>query len=135
MKQELLFVGQESGKLLAMRNLIHKVEQNCLHHRYKFSDGILVNLFFTLIFLNGYTLPFVQGFSPPLLVFVQSKDRAKELFHELIYEGMNVEVIHADRTQAQRENIIKCFRAGKVTHINFTCSEEIHVLYFSGTGF
>ena len=26
----------------------------------------------------------VQGFTPPLLVFVQSKKRAKELFHELI---------------------------------------------------
>ena len=42
-----------------------------------------------------------QGFSPPILVFVQSKDRAKELFNELIYDGINVDVIHADRTQAQ----------------------------------
>ena len=56
-----------------------------------------------------------QGFTPPLLVFVQSKDRAKELFHELIYDGLNVEVIHADRTQAQRDNIIKSFRAGRVS--------------------
>ena len=29
----------------------------------------------------------VQGFTPPLLVFVQSKEHAKELFHELIYDG------------------------------------------------
>jgi superfamily II DNA/RNA helicase len=36
-----------------------------------------------------------------VLVFVQSKERAKELFHELIYDGMNVDVIHADRTQLQ----------------------------------
>ena len=57
----------------------------------------------------------VQGFTPPLLVFVQSKERAKELFHELIYDGLNVEVIHADRTQAQRDNIIKSFRAGRVS--------------------
>ena len=42
-----------------------------------------------------------QGFSPPILVFVQSKERAKELFNELIYDGINVDVIHADRTQAQ----------------------------------
>ena len=48
-------------------------------------------------------------------MFVQSKERAKELFHELIYDGLNVEVIHADRTQAQRDNIIKSFRAGRVS--------------------
>ena len=43
----------------------------------------------------------LQGIQPPVLVFVQSKDRAKELFHELIYDGMNVDVIHAERTQLQ----------------------------------
>lgn len=42
-----------------------------------------------------------QGFLPPMLVFVQSKDRARELFHELVYEGINVDVIHAERTQQQ----------------------------------
>ena len=50
-----------------------------------------------------------------MLVFIQSKERAKELFHELIYDGLNVEIIHSDRTQAQRDNIIKSFRAGKVS--------------------
>ena len=40
---------------------------------------------------------------PPMLVFVQSIDRARELFHELVYEGINVDVIHADRTQQQVE--------------------------------
>lgn len=42
-----------------------------------------------------------QGFLPPMLVFVQSIERARELFHELVYEGINVDVIHADRTQQQ----------------------------------
>ena len=42
-----------------------------------------------------------QGFQPPMLIFVQSKERAKELFHELIYDGINVEVIHSERTQTQ----------------------------------
>ena len=42
-----------------------------------------------------------QGFLPPVLVFVQSIDRARELFRELVYEGINVDVIHADRTQQQ----------------------------------
>ena len=49
-----------------------------------------------------------------MLVFVQSIERARELFHELIYDGMNVDVIHAERTQAQRDNIVRSFRAGKV---------------------
>ncbi|KAM4794801.1 putative ATP-dependent RNA helicase DDX52 [Rhinophrynus dorsalis] len=77
-EQSLLFVGSETGKLLAVRDLIKK------------------------------------GFSPPVLVFVQSVDRAKELFYELIYEGINVDVIHADRTQQQRDNVIRSFREGKI---------------------
>lgn len=70
-EQELMFVGQETGKLLAMRQII------------------------------------LKGFQPPLLVFVQSKDRAKELFNELIYDGLNVDVIHADRTQTQVSRVCK----------------------------
>ncbi|KAK3523990.1 hypothetical protein QTP70_017502 [Hemibagrus guttatus] len=77
-EQELLFVGAENGKLLAMRDLIKK------------------------------------GFLPPMLVFVQSIDRARELFHELVYEGINVDVIHAERTQQQRDNVVSSFRAGKI---------------------
>lgn len=77
-EQELLFVGAERGKLVALRNIIQK--------------GIL----------------------PPVLVFVQSKERAQELFNELIYDGINVDVIHADRTQTQRDNVVRCFREGKI---------------------
>ncbi|XP_043077581.1 probable ATP-dependent RNA helicase DDX52 [Puntigrus tetrazona] len=77
-EQQLLFVGSENGKLLAVRNLIK------------------------------------QGFLPPVLVFVQSIDRARELFHELVYEGINVDVIHADRTQQQRDNVVSSFRSGKI---------------------
>ena len=56
-----------------------------------------------------------------MLVFVQSIERAKELFHELIYDGLNVDVIHSERTQAQRDNVVKCFRTGKV----LPCSKAI----------
>ncbi|KAM6985181.1 putative ATP-dependent RNA helicase DDX52 [Aplochiton taeniatus] len=77
-EQELLFVGTESGKLVAMRDIIKK------------------------------------GFLPPMLVFVQSIERARELFHELVYEGINVDVIHADRTQQQRDNVVSSFRSGKI---------------------
>lgn len=76
--QELIFVGNESGKLIAFRDLVK------------------------------------AGLSPPVLVFVQTKERAKELFNELIYDGINVEVIHADRTQLQRDNVVKAFRTGKI---------------------
>ncbi|XP_072302230.1 probable ATP-dependent RNA helicase DDX52 [Eucyclogobius newberryi] len=77
-EQELLFVGSEDGKLVAMRDVIKK------------------------------------GFLPPMLVFVQSIDRARELFHELVYEGINVDVIHADRTQQQRDNVVNSFRSGHI---------------------
>ncbi|KAJ8731093.1 hypothetical protein PYW07_004257 [Mythimna separata] len=55
-----------------------------------------------------------QGLKPPVLVFVQSKDRAKQLFKELIYDGINVDVIHADRTQQQRDNVVRSFRVGRI---------------------
>lgn len=47
-----------------------------------------------------------KGLAPPVLVFVQSKERAQQLFNELIYDGINVDVIHADRTQLQRDNTV-----------------------------
>ncbi|KAJ3026591.1 UNVERIFIED_CONTAM: RNA-dependent ATPase rok1 [Siphonaria sp. JEL0065] len=50
---------------------------------------------------------------PPALIFVQSIDRAKELFQELVYDGINVDVIHSERTKAQRDAVIKSFRSGK----------------------
>ncbi|KAK7871278.1 hypothetical protein R5R35_007560 [Gryllus longicercus] len=53
-----------------------------------------------------------QGLTPPVLVFVQTKERAKELFKELIYDGINVDIIHADRTQMQRDNVVRSFREG-----------------------
>ncbi|KAF9107556.1 RNA-dependent ATPase rok1 [Mortierella sp. AM989] len=54
------------------------------------------------------------GLKPPVLIFVQSIERAKELFHELIYDGINVDVIHSERTKAQRDKIVEGFRQGKI---------------------
>ena len=48
-----------------------------------------------------YSSVYRQGIKPPVLVFVQSIERAKQLFHELVYDGLCVDVIHAERTQAQ----------------------------------
>jgi len=78
-KQELLFVTSEEGKLSAFRGLVR----------------------------NG-------RIKPPTLVFVQSKDRAQELFNELVFDGIYVDVIHADRTNAQRDALIESFRSLKV---------------------
>ncbi|KAL9884101.1 LOW QUALITY PROTEIN: DExD-box helicase 52 [Glossina fuscipes fuscipes] len=75
-KQELFFVGSESGKLLAVRDLVR------------------------------------SGLKPPVLIFVQSKER-KQLFEELLYDGINVDIIHADRTQQQRDNNTS-FREGHI---------------------
>ncbi|KAI8320959.1 P-loop containing nucleoside triphosphate hydrolase protein [Martensiomyces pterosporus] len=77
-EQKLVYVGQEEGKLIEVRNMI------------------------------------AAGFKPPCLIFVQSIDRAKELFHELIYDGINVDVIHSERTQTQRNRIIQKFRTGEL---------------------
>jgi len=77
-KQALAYVGQEEGKLIAIRQLIQ------------------------------------AGLKPPVLVFVQSIERAKELFRELIYDGINVDVIHSERTKAQRDAVVSKFRAGQI---------------------
>uniref|UniRef100_A0A1B0GNH3 RNA helicase n=1 Tax=Phlebotomus papatasi TaxID=29031 RepID=A0A1B0GNH3_PHLPP len=77
-EQELLFVGSEAGKLLAVRDLVK------------------------------------QGLQPPVLIFVQSKERAQQLLSELLYDGINVEAIHADRTQNERDSVVRGFREGKI---------------------
>ena len=54
------------------------------------------------------------GFEPPMLIFVQSKNRAKELYHELLYDGLNVNVIHGDKKKDERDEIMKQFRLGEI---------------------
>ncbi|CAI5948483.1 unnamed protein product [Closterium sp. NIES-65] len=55
-----------------------------------------------------------QGVRPPVLIFVQSKERAQQLFSELSFDGLSVDVIHADRSVAQREQVVDAFREGKI---------------------
>ncbi|KAG7660690.1 ROK1 [[Candida] subhashii] len=56
-----------------------------------------------------------QGeFKPPIIIFLQSITRAKALFHELLYDKLNVDVIHAERTPKQREEVIKRFKNGDI---------------------
>lgn len=51
---------------------------------------------------------------PPVLVFVQEKERAKELFSELLKEKIHVDAIHSERSQLQRDNTVRAFRSGQI---------------------
>ena len=55
-----------------------------------------------------------QGLRPPVLIFLQSIDRARELFNELVYDGIRVDIMHADRTKKQRERTVESFRNGDI---------------------
>ncbi|CAA6662139.1 unnamed protein product [Spirodela intermedia] len=55
---------------------------------------------------------FSESLNPPILVFVQSKERAKELYKELVFDNIKADVIHADLNQFQREAAVDNFRAG-----------------------
>ena len=54
-----------------------------------------------------------KGFRPPAIIFLQSKERAQALFGELLYDGANVDVIHAGRSQAARDAAVAKFRKGE----------------------
>ncbi|KAL5059958.1 hypothetical protein RYX36_031562 [Vicia faba] len=56
---------------------------------------------------------FAESLNPPVLVFVQSKERAKELYGELAFDNIRVDVIHSDLSQEERENAVDNFRACK----------------------
>ncbi|PXF42925.1 putative ATP-dependent RNA helicase ddx52 [Gracilariopsis chorda] len=53
-----------------------------------------------------------NGVQAPVLLFVQSKERAAQLFRELLYDGVHVDAIHSDRTVAARETAVQRFREG-----------------------
>jgi ATP-dependent RNA helicase DDX52/ROK1 len=48
-----------------------------------------------------------------VLLFVDSKERAKELHRDLAYEDIKVDSIHADRSQEERDIAVEKFREGK----------------------
>lgn len=55
-----------------------------------------------------------DGLKPPVLIFLQSVGRAKALFKELAYDGINVDIIHADKSAQQREQTVRRFRQGEI---------------------
>lgn len=56
---------------------------------------------------------FAESLNPPMLIFVQSIERAEELYGELKFDSIRVGVIHSNLSQEQRESVIDDFRAGK----------------------
>lgn len=56
---------------------------------------------------------FAESLNPPVLIFVQSIERAEQLYKELAFTDIRVDVIHSQLPEAQRENAIDNFRAGK----------------------
>lgn len=42
-----------------------------------------------------------QSLNPPVLVFVQNKERAKELYDEVKFDDIRADVIHSDLSQIQ----------------------------------
>ncbi|GIM09618.1 hypothetical protein Vretimale_13458, partial [Volvox reticuliferus] len=53
------------------------------------------------------------GLAPPVLVFVGSKERAKALHRELLYDGIHVDSITAGQPQSARNAAVENFRAGR----------------------
>jgi ATP-dependent RNA helicase DDX52/ROK1 len=51
---------------------------------------------------------------PPCLVFLQSKERAMELFQQLVGENVPVDLVTGDRSEAQRDKAIHGFRTGTI---------------------
>ena len=54
--------------------------------------------------------------TPPVIVFVQTKERAKELYKELENEKeqLHIDILHAERSQLQRLQTLQQFRAGYI---------------------
>lgn len=77
-KQHLVFVGSEKGKLLGLKQLL------------------------------------INGLKPPILVFVDTKERVKVLRKELMHAGVKVDCIHSDQNPQARQAALDNFRIGHV---------------------
>ncbi|KAL0488325.1 hypothetical protein AKO1_008785 [Acrasis kona] len=76
--QKLLFAGDESGKIIALKERI------------------------------------AQGLKPPVLIFVQSIERAKQLYQELLLDkSYKVDYIHGKRSDVATKTSLRDFRLGK----------------------
>ena len=56
------------------------------------------HVFWYLIYILTFS---EQSLNPPVLIFVQNKDRAKDLYKELRFDDIRVDVIHSDLPQLE----------------------------------
>lgn len=77
-QQELIYVGNEAGKMISLRDLIH------------------------------------SGIDVPALIFVETKEKAKHLASEFLFDDLNIDFIHSERDQKERDTIVSMFREGKI---------------------
>nr|CCC95903.1 unnamed protein product [Trypanosoma congolense IL3000] len=77
-RQELVFCGNELGKIVAMRNILR------------------------------------EGITPPVLIFVQSIERSKELYEEIHCQGLHIAVMNSRMSHEERDETMMNFRLGKI---------------------
>lgn len=67
-----------------------------------------------------------QGLNPPVLVFVQNKERGKELYNELKFGAIRADVIHADLSQIQvmLGKLIRALTAFKMC-LKLQCTDDL----------
>ncbi|KAK8811564.1 hypothetical protein WA158_003298 [Blastocystis sp. Blastoise] len=99
------------------RTILHDPIRICIDINNKTNDNVQQELVFAgkeegkLIALRQL---FQQGIDPPVIIFVQSKERAQQLYHELVYDGINIDVLHSDRPVQTREIVINKFRLREI---------------------
>ncbi|KAH9578683.1 Helicase [Trypanosoma melophagium] len=76
--QELVFCGNELGKIVAMRNIVR------------------------------------EGITPPVLIFVQSIERTKELYDEIRCQGLHIAVMNSKMSHEERDETMMNFRLGNI---------------------
>jgi ATP-dependent RNA helicase DDX52/ROK1 len=69
------------------------------------------------------------GFTPPALIFVQSKERAQALFKQLsgLTTQLRIECIHGDKDTGERESLIQRFHNGELWAL---ISTDLLVIYY-----
>lgn len=55
-----------------------------------------------------------SGIEVPVLIFVQTKEKAKRLANEFLYDDLNIDFIHSERDPKERDSIVSMFREGKI---------------------
>lgn len=62
-----------------------------------------------------------SGIEVPVLIFVETKEKAKFLANEFQYDDINIDFIHSERDQKERDTIVAKFREGTIWFL--VCTE------------